>query len=101
MVDSLNQIGVKSGKAHECNVVLLLGDVLFPLLPFLAVVRFSVVYHSCVVFFSPSSSWVLFASSLSFVGGVVFSRSSFWVRVPSSASLRWCCSFPLKLNGTP
>ena len=62
---------MKNSEVNESNVVLLLGGVVFPLLPFLAVVLFSVVFPSCVVLFS-SSFWVWFASSLSLVG-VLFS----------------------------
>ena len=40
-------------EVNENSVVLLLGGVVFPLLPFFAVVLFSVVFPSCVVFFSP------------------------------------------------
>ena len=48
---------MKSGEVNESDVVLLLGGVVFPLLPFLAVVLFSVVFPSCVVLFSSSLRW--------------------------------------------
>ena len=63
---------MKNSEVNERNVVLLCGwCYVVPLLPFLAVVLFSVVFPSCVVLFSSSFS-VWFASSLSLVG-VLFS----------------------------
>ena len=97
-----NQIRVKSSERQMKVVWSSFWVVLFSRLSrSWVVVLFSVVFPSCVVLFSSSS----------FLGVVCFllvpcgwscslSSSSFGVWVLSSASLRWCCRSPLKLNWT-
>ena len=64
--------GVNGSEVNESSAVFLSGGVVFPLLPFLVVVLFSVVFPSCVVLFSH-------LLPLSLVGGCVVCPSSFWV----------------------
>ena len=57
-------MGVKSCEVNESNVVLLLGGVVFPLLQFLAVVLYSVVFPFLCFAFLPSFGCCLIPPSV-------------------------------------